>query len=90
MFTKTNSLLIIPNPFESVQNVDLGSNPLKNCQLIITSFPFPSSTGIGLSSTSNSIISLKCSGENLTFINPLSSFYLFSNLIVHYSMKFPF
>jgi hypothetical protein len=84
-----NSLFTIPSPFESVQNVDFGLNPLKNYQLTVTSFPFPSSIGIGFSSTSNSIISSQI-GDFLTLTNPLSSFALFSNLIVHYSTRVPF
>ena len=80
----TRSLLIMPNPFESVQNSDFGLNPLKNYQLTVTSLPFPSSIGIGLSSTSNSMNSPQKSGANLTLIIPLSSFSLLSNFIDHY------
>ena len=86
----TRSLLIMPKPFESVQNYDLGSNPLKNYQLTVTSFPFPSSIGIGLSSTSNSINSPQKSGANLTLTIPLSSLSLLSNFIDHCSTNYPF
>ena len=83
-------LLSISSPFESVQRVPLALKLSKNYQLTVTSFPYLSSIGIPLSSTSNSIISYNTLGENLTFIIAFSLLLPPSYIIVHWSILRPF